>query len=216
MLPMEIDLMHRVRDCSGCIKILDFIEKSDRYMIVMERPKRCIDLWDYINNNGPLDQPLAKLFFAQIVQTVLEMKLKGVLHCDIKDENILVDLNTYELKLIDFGAGTHYTDATLHFTNFQGTRVYSPPEWIQDQIYRGDEASVWSLGVLLYNMIYGDIPFESDLDIVNCRLDFNKHRAINQNLSQVNDLIKKCLTVNMNERCRLEEILNHSWLRASE
>ena len=84
----------------------------------MERPQKSIDLWDYINNNGPLNDKLAKLFFRQIVNTVLEMKLKGVLHRDIKDENILVDLNTFELKLIDFGAGTFYTDEDLF--DFQG------------------------------------------------------------------------------------------------
>lgn len=214
MIPMEIDLMHRVKDCTGCIKILDYIEKSDRYLIIMERPKRCIDLWDYINNNGPLDERLAKLFFRQVCNTVLEMRANGVLHCDIKDENILVDLDTFELKLIDFGAGTHHTQNILK--EFQGTRVYSPPEWILSQTYRGDEATVWSLGVLLYNMIYGDIPFEHDQDILECRLNFGKHNSINNDGSMGNenlviDLIRQCLRVNLSERINLENLLSHQW-----
>lgn len=115
---MEIDLMYRVSECPGCIKILDYIERHDRYMIVMERPEKVIDLWDFINNRGPLNEQLAKVFLKKIIMTVLEMKANGVIHRDIKDENILVDLNTLELKLIDFGAGTHYTNEYL--TDFQG------------------------------------------------------------------------------------------------
>ena len=115
---MEIDLMYRVSECAGCIRIIDYIERHDRYLIVMERPERCLDLWDFINTRGPLSEPLAKLFFTKICSTVLEMKRNGVLHRDIKDENILVDLNSLELKLIEFGAGNHYTDDYL--TDFQG------------------------------------------------------------------------------------------------
>jgi serine/threonine protein kinase len=115
---MEIELMYRANACHGCIKIIDYIECNDRYLIIMERPTRCIDLWDFINNRGPLNEHTARIFFKQIVNTVLNMKLNGVLHRDIKDENILVDESTYELKLIDFGAGTYYTDESLN--EFQG------------------------------------------------------------------------------------------------
>lgn len=115
---MEIDLMHKVINCKGCIKIIDYIERHDRYLIIMERPNNCIDLWDFINKRGPLNQQLARIFFKKIVSTVIDMKYNGVLHRDIKDENILVDLNTFELKLIDFGAGCHYTESKLN--DFQG------------------------------------------------------------------------------------------------
>lgn len=240
-IPLEIKLMYQVLNCSGCIKILDFVERQDHYLIFMERPEKALDLWDYINTNGPLNENLAKLFFKQILKSVLQMKASGVIHRDIKDENILVDLNTLELKLIDFGAGTFYTNEDL--VDFQGTRVYSPPEWIMNQTYKGDRATVWSLGVLLYNMVYGDIPFTDDNEIVNSNIDFSKydnnninnHININNstnnclpqqlqnvnnnninnngsNKSDLNDLIKKCLKRNQNERIVLEEILKHRWL----
>ena len=113
-LPLEIDLMYRVVECKGCIKILDFIEKHNSYLIFMERPDKCVDMWDFIDQHGPLNEKLAKKFFSQILNACLDMKAKGVLHRDIKDENILVDLSTLELKLIDFGAGSHYTNEPLN------------------------------------------------------------------------------------------------------
>jgi len=210
-VPMEIELMYRVRACSGCIRILDHFEKNDCFIIIMEYSKSSMDLWDYINTNGALNQALARLFFEQIVDTCVSMKSRGVLHRDIKDENILVDTQSFKLKVIDFGAGTRYTDEFLK--DFQGTRVYSPPEWINSHRYNGDKATVWSLGILLYNMIYGDIPFEEDEDICSCKFKRFDLSTSCSYLNDVNDLISKCLMIDENERIKLEDIKLHAWMQ---
>ena len=169
-MPLEVALMIAVKNIEGTVKILDFFERVDSYVIVMERPESCKDMFDYISEKGSLDEKVAANFFRQVVQTVLACHSSGVIHRDIKDENILVNLKTGKLKLIDFGSGSFIKDD--HYTEFEGTRVYSPPEWIRCGRYLGDEATVWSLGILLYDMVCGDIPFETDTEICNAHLVF--------------------------------------------
>ena len=84
----------------------------------MERPEHCVDMWEYINNNGAFNEKKAKKYFKQIIEGVLELKSNNILHRDIKDENILIDLINDEIKIIDFGASTNYT--TLDLYDFHG------------------------------------------------------------------------------------------------
>jgi len=205
-VPLELALMKAVQSIEGVVKLLDYFERSDSFVIVMERPDNCRDMFDYITEKGALEESVARGFFKQIVETVLACHSEGVIHRDIKDENILIDTETGKLKLIDFGSGAFFKEEV--FSEFEGTRVYSPPEWIRCSRYHGNEATVWSLGILLYDMVCGDIPFETDEEICSAELIF---RNIVSDSCQA--LIRSCLRIRPGDRLEIRQVLSHPWLR---
>lgn len=89
-MPLEICLLRKVSTVSGVVRLLDFYERPDCYILILERPSLCKDLFDFITERRTLDEDLARNFLRQIVDTVLACHDKGVIHRDIKDENILV------------------------------------------------------------------------------------------------------------------------------
>jgi len=210
LVPMEIVYLRKLNHVEGAIHMVEWFEYEDCFLIVMEKPANCVDLFDYITRRQRLDENEARKMFRNIVETLQEIDEAGVVHRDIKDENILVSTNPVtgeqEVKIIDFGSGALVQDNP--YTDFEGTRQYAPPEWIRHSSYSGMPATVWSLGVLLYDMVVGDIPFESDSQILENELNF-RDVFINQDCK---DLIQLCLQYNPSNRPNLRQILEHSWL----
>merc|ERR1712107_595954 len=124
-MPLEVALMQQLQDVPGVIRFIDYFDMQTCFYIVMER-FHSKDLFDFISEQGPLPEALAKDIFRQLLTTLVSCHQKGVVHRDIKDENILIDLNTLKIKLIDFGSGCFLEGRV--YREFQGTRVYSPPE----------------------------------------------------------------------------------------
>eukprot|EP00092_Neocalanus_flemingeri_P001403 GFUD01001497.1.p1 GENE.GFUD01001497.1~~GFUD01001497.1.p1 ORF type:complete len:288 (+),score=66.24 GFUD01001497.1:100-963(+) len=204
-VPMELKLLYSCQSVPGVVRLVDFYDRGDAFLYIMERPEECRDLFDFISQRGALDEDLARDIFKQVIDTVIDCYERGVVHRDIKDENLIVDMNNGRLKLIDFGSGSFVKSEP--FTEFDGTRVYSPPEWIQYKRYYGDRLTTWSLGILLYDMVCGDIPFEIDQAICKGEISFMTKLS-----PKCKDLIQSCLETNQEERIPLSNIRRHPWL----
>ena len=131
-LPLEVVLLQQVEDIPGVAHILQHFDLGESFALIMEtsphtkvisidnRWTPVQDLFDLIVEQGHLEEDLARKVFSQVVETVVDCHNHGVLHRDIKDENILVDTDTMKIKLIDFGSGCHLGVHHKVFRKFSG------------------------------------------------------------------------------------------------
>uniref|UniRef100_A0A8C1P3A7 non-specific serine/threonine protein kinase n=1 Tax=Cyprinus carpio TaxID=7962 RepID=A0A8C1P3A7_CYPCA len=189
------------------IKILDWEDNEDHFIMVMERPMPCMNLKSFVKLHGEsLDEGTARNIMRQVIEAANVCVKRGVFHRDIKMENLLVNQDTMEVKLIDFGCGAQMK--RFGYDVFSGTKAYCPPEVTVNGKYHAKPTTVWSLGILLFMMACGYYPTEYDLDLIS------KRSWTRPGLSQeCCQMISSCLQSDPQQRIDLEKMHMHDWFK---
>ncbi|EOA92930.1 Maternal embryonic leucine zipper kinase [Anas platyrhynchos] len=171
------------------------------------------ELFDYIISKDRLSEEEARVFFRQIVSAIAYVHSEGYAHRDLKPENLLID-EEHNLKLIDFGlcakpkGGLDY-----HLNTCCGSPAYAAPELIQGKAYIGSEADIWSMGVLLYALLCGFLPFDDDNVMAVYRRIMRGKYTIPKWLSPSSTLLlSQMLQVDPKKRITVKHLLSHPWL----
>lgn len=162
--------------------------------------------------NGPLPVSKAQKIFTQLVGAVAYVHLQSCVHRDLKLENILLDKHG-NVKLVDFGFTREYEGRTNHLQTFCGTICYAAPEMLRGEKYAGEKVDVWSLGIILYALLCGELPFDDDDDNVTRARILSEEPAYPQHLpADALSLLKTLLSKRPFPRPALHDILAHPFL----
>lgn len=170
------------------------------------------ELFQYLVDHGRLKQDQVKRIFSQLAGAVAYTHSRNCAHRDLKLENTLLD-NDMNVKLVDFGFTREYQSRVMLET-VCGTVCYMAPEMISRSKYHGHSVDIWSLGVILYTLLYGEMPFEEETD------DETKEKILFSEPSYgdpsvplpAQQLVRRMLSKDPNERPSLTQILETPYL----
>ncbi|KAF3041310.1 Protein kinase [Didymella heteroderae] len=190
------------------IKLYTVITTPTEIIMVLEYAGG--ELFDYIVNNGRLQEDKARKFFQQIVCAVEYCHRHKIVHRDLKPENLLLD-DQYNVKIADFGLSNIMTDGNFLKTSC-GSPNYAAPEVISGKLYAGPEVDVWSCGVILYVLLVGRLPFDDEyIPTLFKKIAAGNYSIPNYLSPGAVSLIKKMLMVNPVHRITIGEIRMDPW-----
>uniref|UniRef100_A0A8C3G9K1 MAP/microtubule affinity-regulating kinase 3 n=1 Tax=Cyclopterus lumpus TaxID=8103 RepID=A0A8C3G9K1_CYCLU len=192
------------------VKLFEVIETEKTLYLVMEYASGG-EVFDYLVAHGRMKEKEARAKFRQIVSAVQYCHQKCIVHRDLKAENLLLDADM-NIKIADFGFSNEFTMGNKLDT-FCGSPPYAAPELFQGKKYDGPEVDVWSLGVILYTLVSGSLPFDGqNLKELRERVLRGKYRIPFYMSTDCENLLKKFLILNPSKRGSLEQIMRDRWM----
>ncbi|CAF1066745.1 unnamed protein product [Adineta ricciae] len=205
----EVKIMKGL-DHPNIVKLFEVIETEKTLYLVMEYASGG-EVFDYLVAHGRMKEKEARSKFRQIVSAVQYLHQKHIVHRDLKAENLLLD-SELNIKIADFGFSNEFTPGNKLDT-FCGSPPYAAPELFQGKKYDGPEVDVWSLGVILYTLVSGSLPFDGqNLKELRERVLRGKYRIPFYMSTDCETLLKKFLVLNPARRAALEAIMKDKWI----
>ncbi|GAA5881644.1 hypothetical protein JCM16303_005525 [Sporobolomyces ruberrimus] len=216
----EIEVLKMVRH-PNIVRLYDVIETEKYIGIVLEYASGG-ELFDHILAHRYLKERDASRLFAQLISGVSYLHRKGVVHRDLKLENLLLDRNR-NVIITDFGFANRFNDSTTDLMATScGSPCYAAPELVvQDGRYVGTAVDVWSCGVILYAMLAGYLPYDDDPanpegDNINLLYKYILNTPLifpEWITDEPRHLLHLMLVPDPTQRCTIEDVTRHSWLR---
>ncbi|XP_023991260.1 MAP/microtubule affinity-regulating kinase 3 isoform X2 [Salvelinus sp. IW2-2015] len=207
----EVRIM-KILNHPNIVKLFEVIETEKTLYLVMEYASGG-EVFDYLVAHGRMKEKEARAKFRQIVSAVQYCHQKKIVHRDLKAENLLLDADM-NIKIADFGFSNEFTMGSKLDT-FCGSPPYAAPELFQGKKYDGPEVDVWSLGVILYTLVSGSLPFDGqNLKELRERVLRGKYRIPFYMSTDCENLLKRFLVLNPSKRGTLEQIMKDRWINA--
>ncbi|KAH9424171.1 Serine/threonine-protein kinase brsk1 [Dermatophagoides pteronyssinus] len=189
------------------------VYENKKYLYLMLEHVSGGELFDYLVKKGRLTPKEARRFFRQIISALDFCHSHLICHRDLKPENLLLDEKN-NIKIADFGMASLQIDGSMLETSC-GSPHYASPEIIRGEKYDGRQADVWSVGVILYALLVGALPFDDD----NLRQLLEKVKRGTFHIPhfvppECQDLLRRMIEVDANKRITLSEVIRHPWVTA--
>uniref|UniRef100_A0A0X3PWE3 non-specific serine/threonine protein kinase n=1 Tax=Schistocephalus solidus TaxID=70667 RepID=A0A0X3PWE3_SCHSO len=209
-LKREVQILQML-DHPNIVRLLEIIENDEVICLVQEYANGG-EIFDYLVAHGKMREREARAKFRQLVSAIHYCHSKNIVHRDLKAENILLDSNL-NVKVADFGlANIFRPDEKL--STFCGSPPYAAPELFLGIRYYGPGVDIWSLGVILFTLVVGHLPFDAtDLGELRTKILTVQYRLSRGEVSHdLEALLKKMLVLDPRDRYALHVLMNDRWV----
>ena len=209
----EIEILKKLKH-PNIVQLYCVIETERQIFLIMEYIKGK-ELFQYIILKKKLPEEEACFYFQQIVSGVEYLQKLKIAHRDIKSENMIIEQNTKNLKILDFGLSNTYGDKPNEtLITACGSPCYAAPEMLCGKIYKGKGVDIWSMGVVLFSMICGFLPFHEESNKEMYKKIIEGKFQVPAFISKMGrELIYKLLNTNPKKRINISQIKNNFWIK---
>lgn len=209
----EIRVLHQMRH-PNIVQFLD-VRKDDAHFYVFLEYCPNGELFNYIIEKRFLGEPEAKVLMKQFLKGLTYIHRVGAVHRDLKPENLLLD-STGMVKVSDFGFARYIPPDNLMSTSC-GSTGYASPECLSGKKYDGIKSDMWSVGVILYAMVTGQLPWTGKNHADVCKqIEKAEYKIPNYLSEPLKELIKSLINLNPDQRWTCEEVLESEWLKGAD